>query len=190
MPILTRHQSTKFKLPFSLKIFLALVILVLLLVFKGIFYRLEKNEKEQTQEESGVVQKKQAVSGGNAASVLATEKKQPELTASTTKQILAPGAALQAIGKIKITQTPTGFAHIRDFPGLSGSILFTVPTGSILQYSSQKNGWYQITSSSGQTGWVFGQYVTTNLAAAQIPPTTLKPPIIKKSSEEESEINE
>ncbi len=59
-----------------------------------------------------------------------------------------------------IKSTPTGWLRVRSAPSLTGSIISSVYPNQRYAFSQEKNGWFNITISGGQKGWVSGQYVT------------------------------
>jgi len=75
-------------------------------------------------------------------------------TPATTTPTLTPAPQL------KINSTPTGYLNVRNAPGSSGNIITQVHPGETYPYTATQSGWYQITLTNGQSGWVSGQYVT------------------------------
>ncbi len=61
--------------------------------------------------------------------------------------------------KLTIKETPTGFLNVRDEPSTSGSQVDQVVPGKEYEYTDERNGWYKITLSKDESGWVSGQYV-------------------------------
>jgi len=85
------------------------------------------------------------------------------ISASTTPVTVAtstPTSAPAVILQVKINSTPTGYLNVRSEPSTSGTILTQVHPGEIYTYTAVKNGWYEITYSGFNQGWVSGQYVT------------------------------
>ena len=62
-------------------------------------------------------------------------------------------------GKIKITDTPTGFLNVREQPALSGTIIMKVYPEEVYSYIEESDGWYKIELPSSQTGWISSAYV-------------------------------
>jgi uncharacterized protein YgiM (DUF1202 family) len=175
MPTLTRHQKPTIKLSRAWKFALAVLILIALVVFKELFFESDTDEPSKTVQSTSLVQ---------SAEIPAPE--QSALQASSTADIPAglPQTATTTstvIGKIKITNTPTGFLNVRNAPSPTGQIIIQVSPGSVFTYSSSQNGWYNINLPSGQTGWVSAQFTTTDLTT--VVPTTKTPSSIKKSED-------
>lgn len=80
--------------------------------------------------------------------------------ASSTPTSTSTSSTTAAVLQLKINSTPTGFLNVRTLPSLSGKVITKVHPGEIYIYTNMKNNWYYITLSSGQQGWVSGQYVT------------------------------
>jgi hypothetical protein len=70
-----------------------------------------------------------------------------------------PAPAEVATKKLTIKETPTGFLNVRDEPSTSGAQVDQVVPGKEYEYTEERNGWYQITLSKNESGWVSGQYV-------------------------------
>ncbi len=79
----------------------------------------------------------------------------PVLASSTPAPAPAPGLNL------KINSTPTGYLNVRTGPSISNPIITKVHPGESYPYTDTKNGWYKINLPANQSGWVSGQYVTT-----------------------------
>ena len=69
--------------------------------------------------------------------------KEPNKTAADTKKIIV------AVSSVNVRSTPS----------TSGKLLATIRHNEVYQYSQIKDGWYQIVTSSGATGYVCGDYV-------------------------------
>lgn len=74
-------------------------------------------------------------------------------TSSTSTIVSAP-----PLPQVKISSTPTGYLNVRQSPSSSAAVVTQVHPGEIYFYVDSKNGWYEITLPSGQSGWVSGQY--------------------------------
>ncbi|MBP9691308.1 PEGA domain-containing protein [Candidatus Woesebacteria bacterium] len=61
--------------------------------------------------------------------------------------------------KLTIQETPTGFLNVRDEPSTSGSQVDQVVPGTEYEYTEERNGWYNITLSKDESGWVSGDYI-------------------------------
>lgn len=78
------------------------------------------------------------------------------------QQALAPSRATGGTG---ITGVVTASVlNVRS--GVWGEILGTVKNGTELQVIGKKNGWYQVKTASGGTGWVSGKYLRTSGGAS------------------------
>lgn len=80
--------------------------------------------------------------------------------AATQSREASESAAAQTT--LTIQDTPTGFLNVRDEPSVSGEVIDTVDPGDTYTYTDEQNGWYKITLSSGEFGWVSGDYVAEN----------------------------
>jgi hypothetical protein len=60
---------------------------------------------------------------------------------------------------IQILQTPTGWLRVRSDAAVTATEVGKVNPGETYAILDEKSGWYQITLTSGTTGWVSGQYV-------------------------------
>jgi hypothetical protein len=58
-----------------------------------------------------------------------------------------------------IKSTPTGWLRVRSAPSLTGAIIGSVYPNQRYAFSQEKNGWFNITISGSQKGWVSGQYI-------------------------------
>jgi uncharacterized protein YgiM (DUF1202 family) len=160
MPPLTRHQKPTLKLSLPWKIFLAVAVLLLLLAFKDLFYRLDQQEDVKEQQSSDILKGTEMSSSAALQSPAANSIVQAPSSPVLPSLTPTPSPAL---GKLKITSTPTGYLNVRATPSSDGKIITQVSPGSIFGYTAQQAGWYQITLPSGQTGWVSSQCITTNL---------------------------
>ncbi len=88
-------------------------------------------------------------------------EKQKEATLSATPQVSPTDTG----DTLTIKDTPTGFLNVRTQPSVSGEIIEKVNPGDTYTYTEEKSGWYKIKLSSGEEGWVSGDYVSlqTNL---------------------------
>jgi hypothetical protein len=84
----------------------------------------------------------------------------PEIVPTTTPVSNATTTPPANTKKLKISSTPTGFLNVREEPNTSSKILLQAKPGETYFYTQSKNGWYQITFSGLQSGWVNAQYVT------------------------------
>ena len=60
---------------------------------------------------------------------------------------------------LKIKETPTGFLNVRSEASVNGEIVDKVDPGETFNYTAEQDGWYKITLSSGEEGWVSGEYI-------------------------------
>ena len=60
---------------------------------------------------------------------------------------------------LKIKETPTGFLNVRSEPSVSGEVIEKVDPGETYTYTEEQDGWYKIKVSSGEEGWVSGEYI-------------------------------
>ena len=63
---------------------------------------------------------------------------------------------------LTIKETPTGYLNVRSEPSVNGSIVDKVDPGEKFTYTEEKDGWYKIKLSSGDEGWVSGDYIEKN----------------------------
>jgi len=80
----------------------------------------------------------------------------PALPTTTPTSTVASAPLLQ----VKINSTPTGYLNVRDIPSPAGKVVTQVHPGEVYTYTKTQNGWYEITFSGFNQGWVSGQYVT------------------------------
>ena len=71
----------------------------------------------------------------------------------------APEASQKQTQTLRILSTETGYLNVRDDSSFEGKIISKVAPGDALEYTSEKEGWYEIILPDGNSGWVFGQYV-------------------------------
>jgi uncharacterized protein YgiM (DUF1202 family) len=64
---------------------------------------------------------------------------------------LSAGVALAAVTKMSVQVQN---CKVRATPSQLGKIVATVAYGDVLQTGDPQNGWYQVTTSGGVTGWV------------------------------------
>jgi hypothetical protein len=74
--------------------------------------------------------------------------------------ITPTGAEKQAANEVTIDETPVGFLRVRSTPSTAGTEVGRVNPGETFEYSQTQNGWYKITLSDGEEGWVSGEYVS------------------------------
>ncbi len=80
-----------------------------------------------------------------------------------------PAAAAPAGASTGQMAQPTDRLNVRSGPGTGYGILGVIVPGSAYPVTGSQSGWYSI-NFNGQTGWVFGQYVTlTGSGAAPAP---------------------
>lgn len=60
---------------------------------------------------------------------------------------------------LRILPTELGYLNVRSQPSVDSEIVNRVTPGDTFVYTSENNGWYQITLSSGSSGWIFGKYI-------------------------------
>ncbi|PJE77097.1 hypothetical protein COV05_00610 [Candidatus Uhrbacteria bacterium CG10_big_fil_rev_8_21_14_0_10_48_16] len=60
---------------------------------------------------------------------------------------------------LEILPTSFGFLNVRDASSLTGVIIGRVTSGAVYEYTSERDGWYEIILETTETGWVFGEYV-------------------------------
>ncbi|WP_198162749.1 SH3 domain-containing protein [Halobacillus mangrovi] len=93
---------------------------------------------------------------------------EPTLEHSEVKEPVSPNKTVE--GKLKVGTT---VLNVRSSNSLKGEVLTQVYQGKVLDYIDKKDRWYQIKSSSGETGWVAGWLVnelddTTRSSATQV----------------------
>jgi hypothetical protein len=92
MPALTRYQSPTLKLPFAWKFSLALLLLVLLAVFKPAFYSLGTSAQKQTGQNPGIVRNPESspISGVSPSAEVKNVKAAPKSPAASPASSPAP----------------------------------------------------------------------------------------------------
>lgn len=60
---------------------------------------------------------------------------------------------------LKISNTVTGHLNVRDLPKTSSPVAFKVYAGEVYEYVNKQDQWFNIVTTSGKQGWVYGQYV-------------------------------
>lgn len=61
---------------------------------------------------------------------------------------------------LQILPTGTGYLNVRSEPAQTGRKVAKVLPDEVYVYTNEKGGWYEITLSNGESGWVSGQYIT------------------------------
>jgi uncharacterized protein YgiM (DUF1202 family) len=100
-----------------------------------------------------------SLAGGTAPTstlITAISSSTPLGIASTTPTSTPPA---EPVLQVKISSTPTGFLNVRSTPSSSGKVVTQVHPGEIYTYTKTQSGWYEITYSGLNQGWVSGQYV-------------------------------
>jgi hypothetical protein len=62
-------------------------------------------------------------------------------------------------GKLKITDTPTGWLNVRGKPSVLDKTLGKVYPDEEYVFEAEKDGWYYIVIPKGIDGWISGEYV-------------------------------
>ncbi len=74
---------------------------------------------------------------------------------------ITPGASSTVSAlQLKIKSTPTGYLNVRSLPSSAGAVVTQVHPGEVYTYTVKQGGWYQISYSGFEQGWVSSQYVT------------------------------
>lgn len=89
------------------------------------------------------------------------EPTSPSATNRIIEQKVSTSSAISSAQKIEILQTTTGFLNVRAEPSLQSKIIGKVSPGETYEYFEVQNNWYLITLSSGEKGWVLGDFVKT-----------------------------
>lgn len=79
-----------------------------------------------------------------------------ENKSATSAASLTPTAPARE--KITILQTPTGFLRVRETSSVNGREIGRVTPGEIFDLVEEANGWFAITLTDGQKGWISQQY--------------------------------
>jgi uncharacterized protein YgiM (DUF1202 family) len=95
-----------------------------------------------------------SVSSSSSSSAITIIASSTPAAAATSTAPIAP------LLQVKINSTPTGYLNVRDIPSSAGKIVTQVHPGEVYSYVKTQNGWYEITFSGFNQGWVSGQYVT------------------------------
>ena len=66
----------------------------------------------------------------------------------------------EAVVKILIKDTPTGWLRVRDKASTAGGEVGRVEPGEEYELLDEDNGWYKIEYEQGEQGWISGQYAT------------------------------
>lgn len=74
------------------------------------------------------------------------------IESTTTEKIILPP-------KLIVKQTSTSYLNVRDNPNLNSNILLRIYPEEIYEYNTEQDNWYEITLPSGETGWIFGDYI-------------------------------
>lgn len=178
MPRYSKDQNPAHKDRYrALKVVIALLILLSLIIFKQWFFSWEKDPSEELKESGQATQSADVASSDvPTLQVISAPSPAPAPAVPSPDPTTTPTSAPQIIGKLKILPTPTGFLNVRGGPSSSATIITKVSPGTVLSYSKEQAGWYQIILPNSQTGWVSSQYITINLSAS--------PPIIRNSDNE------
>lgn len=76
---------------------------------------------------------------------------------TTTNPTLSPD-----MGKVTISDTPTGFLRVRDTSSVDGTEVGKVSPGETYPLVAEQEGWYKIKLTNGTEGWISTQFAQLN----------------------------
>lgn len=76
--------------------------------------------------------------------------------------LLAVCAGVALAAKVTKMNVQIQSCKVRATPSQLGKVVATVAYGDVLQTGDPQNGWYQVTTSAGVTGWVHESALTKN----------------------------
>ena len=104
------------------------------------------------------------VSGVEASSGVGEPTPTPEVSPTPSPTPPTPSPVNEPITQNSLTvlDNELGFLRVRSEPSTSSEELGQVNPGQVFEVVGEQDGWYKIEYTSGQFGWISGNYVTIN----------------------------
>ncbi|GAB4461193.1 MAG: hypothetical protein Kow00120_28590 [Anaerolineae bacterium] len=98
----------------------------------------------------------------------------PAVAATPTLTLPAPGAGGQADAVVNATSD----VNLREGPGTNYGIVGTAGPGEALSVlgRSESASWFRVQTASGVLAWIYGELITLNISAADLPVVLAPPP--------------
>ena len=80
--------------------------------------------------------------------------------ASPSASVSAAPTPTQAVSKVAILNTPTGFLRVRGSASIGSAEIARVSPPEVYELVTEQTGWYQIKLKDGTLGWISSQYAT------------------------------